>query len=118
MVAGGKSQYLAKVQGMPPEVTKRLVKTIREFMKLLSKVALETLYQPVARGGIGLLDIESRNTAIEAMWLREYMKFGDNCPTWAYLYDKELERADANPKALYPKTNMFAQSWKAVTQGA
>jgi hypothetical protein len=118
MVAGGKSQYLTRVQGMPAEVTKRMVKIISEFLKSLTKIAIETLYQPVERGGIGLLDIESRNKAIEAMWLRDFIKFGNDRPVWAYLYDKELERADCNPRELYPKSNMFLQSWKAVTQGA
>jgi ribonuclease HI/exonuclease III len=118
MVAGGKSQYLTRVQGMPAEVTKRMVRTIRDFMKSSTKIVLETLYQPVERGGIGLLDIESRNAAIEAVWMRDFMKLGNDRPSWAYLYDKALERADAHPKALYPKTNMFLQSWKAVTQGA
>jgi ribonuclease HI/exonuclease III len=118
MVAGGKSQYLTRVQGMPKEVTKRLVKMISEFMKSSTKIALETLYQPIERGGIGLLDVESRNQAIEAMWMRDFMKFGDDRPIWAFLYDRELERADANPKDLYPKSNMFLQSWNAVTQGA
>jgi hypothetical protein len=118
MVAGGKSQYLTRVQGMPANVTKRLTKIIKEFMKTLTPIVLETLYQPAEKGGIGLSDVESRNAAIKAVWMQDFLKFGEDRPAWAYLYNKELERADSNPKDLYPKTNMFLQSWRPVTQGA
>ncbi|KIY46165.1 hypothetical protein FISHEDRAFT_8825, partial [Fistulina hepatica ATCC 64428] len=53
MVAGGITQYLAEVQGMPEAVEKKLTKRIRQFMwaeKTMSPVNSETLFAPLESG--------------------------------------------------------------------
>jgi hypothetical protein len=61
MIVGGMSQYLATTQRMPKQVVQILEKTIRKFIWDESKpsVSMETLYLPIAQGGIKLLDLES-----------------------------------------------------------
>ena len=66
-----------------------LEKIIRNFIWDESKppVSMNTLYLPIAQGGIKLLDLESRNKAIEIMWLKSYLTLGHKRPTWAYIAD-------------------------------
>ncbi|KAG2050450.1 hypothetical protein BDR06DRAFT_843239, partial [Suillus hirtellus] len=68
MVVGGMTQFLAKAQGMPKHIEAALVKTTRNFIWNDARsppINLEQLYQPREAGGINLLDIKSRNEAIE-----------------------------------------------------
>ncbi|KZT20341.1 hypothetical protein NEOLEDRAFT_1038830, partial [Neolentinus lepideus HHB14362 ss-1] len=71
---GGMSQYLAKVQGMPHNIESALEKLTRSFIWTNTShppISLEQLYKDRSQGGINLLDIRSRNEAIELTWLRE-----------------------------------------------
>ncbi len=73
MVVGGMTQYLAQVQGMPEGAEKKLEKRIRKFIwreKTKSPINIDTLYAPIKMGGRGLLDIKSRNEAIDLMCLK------------------------------------------------
>jgi len=77
MVIGGMTQYLAMVQGMPKDVEERIQKRIRKFIwseKTMSPVNVETLYAPRSLGGREVLDIKSRNEAIQIMWLKSYLQ--------------------------------------------
>ncbi|KAJ3755193.1 hypothetical protein EV360DRAFT_18365, partial [Lentinula raphanica] len=54
MVVGGMTQYLTKVQGMPPEVEEKLEKRIRRFLwdeKTHVRVNKETIMAPIEMGG-------------------------------------------------------------------
>ena len=77
MVVGEMTQYLAKVQTMPKQVEKTLIKTIRNFMWNGKKPSVnkDTLHLPIEQGGVKLLDIKVRNQAIDIMWLKSYLDF-------------------------------------------
>ncbi|KAA1476632.1 hypothetical protein DENSPDRAFT_747484, partial [Dentipellis sp. KUC8613] len=67
-IIGGTTQFLTKVQGMPPNIEDAVIKEIRTFIWPDCKsaaIALDYLYNPANKGGIGLLDIKARNEAIE-----------------------------------------------------
>jgi hypothetical protein len=75
MVVGSMTQYLAKVQGMPPKVELKLKRRIRKFLwndKGLIVINKETIYARMEDGGRNLLDIMARNEAITATWLKSY----------------------------------------------
>ncbi|EIW52959.1 uncharacterized protein TRAVEDRAFT_40509 [Trametes versicolor FP-101664 SS1] len=108
MMVGGMSQFLANVQRMPATVTKKLMKMIRSHIwdgKKHVPVAMEHLYLPVEEGGLGVLDVEARNEAIDVMWLKLYLSSGSERPLWAYA-QKECSTADSAWK--YPGT---ARNW-------
>ena len=117
MVIAGMTQYLTQVQGMPANVERLLTRRAVRFMWAgkCSLVNEQTLFKPLGAGGWALVDIKSRNKAIDIMWLKSYLKFGPDCPTWAYLADalmainppKSDEKVDTRIKV-----NPFLQSWK------
>ena len=120
MIIGGYTQYLAMAQGMPSHIESALTKIIRNFMwndSSIPKIALETLYCPIEEGSLNLLDIASRNKAIEIMWLKTYLKPNRMCPTWALVTDILINAAaplDTNPKM---RINTLLQTWKPRTRG-
>lgn len=124
MIIGGMTQYLTTVQGMPSETETLVTKLIREFMWDGKKppIGLETLYLPKEEGGLGLLDIISRNEAIDIMWLKKYLQFGKERPMWAYIADILItETAPKNQGRLDDETegiliNTFIQSWRPRTR--
>ncbi|KAJ7246799.1 hypothetical protein B0H12DRAFT_985709, partial [Mycena haematopus] len=67
IVAGSRTQYLAQVNGMPPAVIKHVLKAQKEFMNdgKSSMVSREQLMAPREKGGIGMLDLEARNEALQ-----------------------------------------------------
>ncbi|KAF8067090.1 hypothetical protein FPV67DRAFT_1354158, partial [Lyophyllum atratum] len=67
MIVGGMTQYLTQVQGMPPSIEKKLRKKVRNFIwhDKRAPVREEILFAPVEEGGRGMLDIATRNEAIE-----------------------------------------------------
>jgi hypothetical protein len=100
-------------QGMPKCIKSILIKMIRNFIwndSNTPKIALETLYRPVEDRGLNLLDLTSRNEAIEIMWLKTYLKPSAKCPLWAMMTDILIDAAaprETNQKA---KTNTFLQT--------
>ncbi|KAJ7575743.1 hypothetical protein C8J56DRAFT_801088, partial [Mycena floridula] len=121
MVVGGKTQYLAKVQGMPVDVEKLLEKRINQFLwgEKRPTVNAETTKAPILEEGKNVLDIPARNEAISLMWLKSYLDFGDNRATWAYFADAIIAKhascnelkGERNDEI---KMNIFLQSWKAT----
>ncbi|KAI0053707.1 hypothetical protein FA95DRAFT_1633182, partial [Auriscalpium vulgare] len=119
MFVGGCTQYLAKVQGMPKPVEKALVKLIRNFLWTedvkRAPIEISHLYQQTAKGGLDLLDIPSRNKAIEITWLRSYLDLTDKRPTWAFAADVLIAKiSEAHNIA---KLNTFLQTWSVPTRG-
>ncbi|KAF5333956.1 hypothetical protein D9758_017592 [Tetrapyrgos nigripes] len=95
MFAGGMSQYLTQVQGMPTEVEKRLAKRINKYIweeKERNPINKDTTYLDIKDGGRAVLDISARNEAIELMWLKRYLTFGPDRPLWATLADSLLAK--------------------------
>ncbi|KIY69343.1 hypothetical protein CYLTODRAFT_337003, partial [Cylindrobasidium torrendii FP15055 ss-10] len=86
-IPGGMSQYLATVQGMPDKVEKKLAKIIRDFVwdkKTLGRVSEAHLLASLETGGRKILDIKSRNKAIQVMWLKSYLNLSSTRPRWAF----------------------------------
>jgi Reverse transcriptase (RNA-dependent DNA polymerase) len=75
-IVGGYMQFLTKAQGMPQNIQEAITKEINTFIWGEDKkapIAKETLHTKRQNGRIGLLDIQSRNKAIDVMWLKEYI---------------------------------------------
>jgi exonuclease III len=90
MVIGGTTQYLAKVQEMPDNITKKLTDVLWDFIwagnARRAPINRETMHAPLLEGGKKILDLEARNEAIQLTWLQSYMTT-ENRPTWAYFAD-------------------------------
>ena len=78
----GISQYLAKVQGMSTNTEKAIENLIRDFVWDGKKppISMDTLGKDTKEGGIKLLDIASRNEAIELTWLKSYLTLDSERP--------------------------------------
>ncbi|OJT14554.1 Transposon TX1 uncharacterized 149 kDa protein [Trametes pubescens] len=118
MMIGGMSQFFANVQRMPSVVLRDLKKMVRSYVwdgKTHAPVALDYLCLPIERGGLGLLDLEARNDAIDIMWLKRYMATGPERPLWAFVADALL--AACTPKTVFPRERElrgipFTQQWR------
>ncbi|KAA1466381.1 hypothetical protein DENSPDRAFT_856085 [Dentipellis sp. KUC8613] len=120
MNAGGRTQFRAKVQGMPDHVEKELIKIIRNFIwdgKHTPPVAMDQLYRPRAEGGIGLLDIKTRNKAIQITWLRAYLDLSPTRPKWAFITDLLVNKIIPKGFNDVATINTFLQTWNPVLQG-
>ena len=121
MVVGGMTQYLTQVQGMPPVIEKKLEKRVRRFIwgnKNIPPVNIETLHAPINMGGRGLLDIKSRNEAIDLIWLKSYLSFNENRPIWTLVADAlmAINLPKSEPSSnIETKQSVFLQSWKTLT---
>ena len=119
MVVGGMTQYKAKVQGMPKKVEATLEKRIWTFMwadKTQAPVNTKTLYAPTSQGGMGVLDIVTRNKSIEINWVKGYLTFGTERLLWALVADAILARGISKTKESTPlelRQNIFLQTWTA-----
>ena len=89
MVVAGMSQYLTQVQGMPEHVEQSIVRRLGRFMWAGKppQVNAQTMYKKREEGGRALVDIATRNKAIDVMWLKSYLNLGPNRPLWAKIAD-------------------------------
>jgi hypothetical protein len=73
MFAGGMTEYLATVQGMPKEIETKIQKMINTFIwdGKKASINLNTLNTPAVEVSIRLLNIQARNEAIQIMWLKK-----------------------------------------------
>ena len=117
MGPGGITQYLTMVQGMPKPVEKELTEMIRDFMwdgRNPAPVSLDAMCRPVIEGGLGLLDVKARNTAIEIMWVKRYLTLSEDRPLWALaadaLFSKNASK-DAGAIRKSAQVNSFLQAW-------
>ena len=121
MGAGGLTQYLTRVQGMPKQTEKEIEKIIRTFIwghDRTPPISMETLHKPPAEGGLGLLDICSRNEALQLMWAKRYLDFSSERPTWAYALDILIGKHTLKTAGEIPQKaqlNTFLQSWNPAT---
>ncbi|KAJ8455816.1 hypothetical protein ONZ51_g12320 [Trametes cubensis] len=117
MEVGGRTQFLAKAQGMPPEVEAKVEKLTSDFVWGPGKKATinrDTLMLPVSQGGLNMLDIKARNEAIELMWLKTYLNLSENRPDWAYLADILIAKAimaESRCVDADARINTFLQTW-------
>ena len=119
MIVAGMSQYLTKVQGMPPSVEKTLTTKIQHFMwdstaksPPVSNIALS---QSHSLGGKKVLHLESRNKAIHLTWLQSYLTLGPQRPTWAYIADSlialNILKSQTAKIDIHSCINTFLQNW-------
>ncbi|KZP20044.1 hypothetical protein FIBSPDRAFT_699621, partial [Athelia psychrophila] len=122
ITVGAMTQYLTKVQGMPKAVEDKLVRMMKDFIwdRARAPMRLDFLYRAPDEGGLGLLDLRSRNDAIELGWCRTYLDLGSNRPTWTLLADVLFE--DQIPKSQGTidrdvTMNQFLQDWRPNVSG-
>ena len=119
-VIGGHTQFLAKAQGMLSHIEEALSNTISRFIwdrGTKPRIAMTTLQRPIHKGGLNILDIKSRNEAIEIIWLKTYLNFSLSCQKWATVID-HIILAAAPPKSLEEaRENLFLQTWSAPLKG-
>ena len=120
MIIGGFTRFLAKAQGMPKRIEDALTKITCDFIWDNSshpRIALKTFFHPIEEGGLNLLDISTRNKAIEIMEIKTYLDLLPKRPTWAKLMDIIIDAAapkHTNPKA---RINTFLQTWRPSIKG-
>ncbi|KAL1941465.1 hypothetical protein VTO73DRAFT_7282 [Trametes versicolor] len=118
----GRTQFRAAVQTMPASVERRITTILTKFVwngDERPRVAREQLYKPVTQGGIQLLDLKSRNEAIDLMWARSYLTVGLRQPPWTKIADALFARAiasDSKNTDLGARVNTFLQTWNISTR--
>ncbi len=123
MIIGGMTQYLTSVQRMPEEILKRLNKIVRGYLwddRHNTPVGRKHVCLPVERGGLGMLDLETRNEAIDMAWLKAYLDFSEDRPLWAYIADDIYAShvpKDCRPKQKELRINPFLQRWQPKVRG-
>ncbi|OJT08309.1 LINE-1 retrotransposable element ORF2 protein [Trametes pubescens] len=121
---GGRTQFLAKAQGMPKMAEDTITRMIANFMwsgDVHPRIDRGTLYAPVVQGGLNVLNVGARNDAIDLMRLKDYLNLTKERPRWALVADVLLARAvAASSKATEPKAriNSFLQTWEVSTRHA
>ena len=118
MIAGGKTQFLTRAQGMPKEVADEIRKAVSSFVwgKRTATMGIRDAAKSPEYGGRKILDIVKRNEAIDLMWVKQYLNMGTNRPKWAYLMDEIFRIVrPKRPKETYhmiEKWNPLIQHWK------
>jgi len=103
---------------MPNKIQEEIQRMITEFVwgRTISAMKIDDLSKEIDKGGRKVLNIEKRNEAIYLMWIREYLRMGENRPKWAYLTDEILrhERPKRAKETLeeIAKWNPFTQDWR------
>jgi ribonuclease HI/exonuclease III len=118
-VIGGLTQFLTQAQGMPQRIESALDKIITSFIweEGSARIAAKTLHRPTEEGGLGLLNLKSRNEAIELMWLRAYLNFSKKRQPWAIVTDLIVDATAPANTIKRARKNPFLQSWNAPLQG-
>lgn len=119
VVIGGHTQFLTKAQGMPPHIEEALMKILRDFIwdhNTHLRIALEYLYLSLDEGGLNLLDINSRNEAIEIMWVKAYLDH-PLMPSWAVITDILINTSTPPGTSVIAMVNTFLQTWETPSRG-
>lgn len=120
-MVGGYTQYLTRVQGMPKETQTAIRKLTDDFVyakygeQKSNTIAISTLQKKKDEGGLGLLDMEARNEAINLMRLKTYLSPSKSRPAWCKLADRFLAKAAVNKYRGFGSDvleNPFTQKWK------
>ncbi len=120
MIVGGMTQFLTTVQRMPDEILTRLTKIIRNYLwddRHNTPVGMDSVCLPVEMGGLGMLDLTARREAIDVMWLKAYLDFSKDRPTWAFLADDlfaSLVPKNCRPRTANLRINTFLQHRKSM----
>ena len=120
MVIGGLTQFLTKAQGMPQRIEDTLIRLTHDFIwqdNTHPRIALRILFHMVDEGRLNLLDLSTRNKAIEIIWLKTYLDLFPKWPIWAKLTDIIINAAA--PRHTNPQVwiNTFFQTWNPSIRG-
>ena len=115
MIAGGKTQFLARAQGMPDSIQAEIRKAIAEFVwgKERATMGIKDVARDPERGGRKIMDIAKRNEAIDLMWVKQYLNMGPDRPKWAFMMD-EIFRIERPKRA--KETHQMIESWNPLIQ--
>ncbi len=117
MFIGGMTQFLTDVQTMPALVQRRLERILRRYLwndRIIPPVSLEHAQADFERGGLRILDIETRNEAIDLIWARAYLRYDELRPTWALVADDLMARTvtvDCTVRIPELRSNPLLQHW-------
>jgi len=81
------------------------------------RIAMATLRSPILEGGLNILDVKSRNKAIEIIWLKVYLNFSPSCQKWATVTDHIILAAAPPHLVKKARENPFLQTWTAPLRG-
>ena len=115
MIAGGKTQFLARAQGMPETIQDEIHRTITEFVwgKERASMSIKDAAQDPKRGGRKIMNIVRRNEAVDLMWVKQYLNMGKDRPKWAFMMDEIFRMA--RPKNA-TATHWMVEKWNPLTQ--
>jgi len=115
MIAGGKTQFLARAQGMPDSIQTELRKMITEFVwgKERATMRIEDVARDPEQGGRKVMNVTRRNESIDLMWVKQYLSMGPDRPKWAFMMD-EIFRMERPKRA--KETHQMIESWNPLTQ--
>ena len=115
MIAGGKTQFLTRAQGMPESIQTEIRKAITEFVwgKERATMCIENMARNPEQGGRKIMDIMKRNEAIDLMWIKQYLNMGSSRPKWAFMMD-EIFRMERPKQA--KETHQMIENWNPLTQ--
>ena len=120
-IVGGRTQFLTKAQGMPSGIQDALTKEIRNFIwddaNHVPRLGMTHLSCTKDVGGIKLLNLKTRNEAIEIVWLRDYLNLTHARPTWAFVTDVLINETTPSTLDEHTRSNAFLQNWKIPTRG-
>ena len=105
---------------MPAHIEDALTKTIRNYIwdnDAHPRIGLEYLYKPLNKGGLNLLDIKSRNEAIEIIWLKDYLNLTPSRQMWARATDILINASAPPGTSATARINTFLQTWDPPTKG-
>jgi len=115
MFAGGISQYMTTVQGMPKDIESTMQKMINSFVwgGDRAQINLQQTRESFQKGGIKLLDIQARNEAIDIIWLKKYLDLSPSHPLWASIADILIKDsiARSNSTDRNVTINTYLQNW-------
>ncbi|KAH8827497.1 hypothetical protein DL96DRAFT_1465384 [Flagelloscypha sp. PMI_526] len=102
---------------MPKHIVKRLTAQIKDFFWDWKQplVNEETLFAPFEKGSRALLDLETRNEAIECTWVKSWLTFGPERPLWAEFADELMRINTPLTEEAIPietRINIVLQQWK------
>jgi hypothetical protein len=122
MLIGGRTQYLTRVQGMPNEIEKKLIRMRDDFLweGKKARIAHNTMSLSLNNGGKQILDLHSRNEAIDLWNLKEFLRDGDDRENWSFFAEHTIiKRWDASQTTNHQGSvyNLFLQkvhipSWR------
>ena len=78
---------------------------------------MANLQCPIHEGGLNILDIKSRNEAIEIIWLKVYLNFAPSQQKWATVTDHIILAAAPPQLIKKARENPFLQTWMAPLKG-